>query len=180
MPSYIFVCPTTTSSLLYHDSPDIGWREHLWAFMDDPGSRPGSDYFAVAIMVLILISCVSFVVETIPGLHQKDEAMWDSMEFFCIMIFTAEFVLRVISTPNMKNFVKGPLNWVDFVAIAPWYAEAIAKAMADGAGGGGGLTVLRVVRLVRVFRVVRVGRPVKYYSCRFSLCSLVRSHGVCV
>ena len=144
------------------DSPDVTFKEHLWAFMDDPGSRPGSDHFAVFIMLLILFSCVSFVVETIPGLHQKDEAMWDGMEAFCIAIFTAEFVLRVASTPDHCKFLKGALNWVDFVAIAPWYIEAVAKMMAEGAGGGGGLTVLRVVRLVRVFRVVRVGRHMSW------------------
>ena len=125
------------------------------------------------------------MVETIPGLHQKNEDMWDSMEFVCIMVFTAEFVLRVLSNPNMCDFVKGPLNWVDFIAIAPWYMELIAKMMDDGGGGSGGLTVLRVVRLVRVFRVVRVGRHVFvgfcpssalaiYYTLFFS-CSLLRS-----
>ena len=39
----------------------------------------------------------------------------------CVMVFTVEFILRVISMPSLCSFAKNFMNWVDFVAIVPFY-----------------------------------------------------------
>ena len=35
--------------------------------------------------------------------------------------FTLEFLLRLFFSPNKRIFVSDPLNFVDFIAIAPFY-----------------------------------------------------------
>eukprot|EP00928_Gymnodinium_smaydae_P029432 TRINITY_DN22171_c0_g1_i2.p1 TRINITY_DN22171_c0_g1~~TRINITY_DN22171_c0_g1_i2.p1 ORF type:complete len:894 (+),score=111.10 TRINITY_DN22171_c0_g1_i2:401-2683(+) len=88
------------------------------------------------------------------------------IEFSCVIIFTVDYILRV-TTVNAAmpveglekyNDVSGPrltlayclqaLNIIDFLAIAPFYAE-----LAFGAAVS--IPVLRVLRLIRVFRLFK-------------------------
>ena len=52
---------------------------------------------------------------------------------------------------SVAECLLGVLNWVDFLAIAPYYIELFIS-------GAPGLAWIRVIRLTRVFRVFKVGR----------------------
>ena len=98
------------------------------------------------------------------------------------MIFTAEFAGRVFSCPDLHKFVSDFLNWIDLLAIVPFYIE---EAFKSGGGAGvstqattptttrfpgrflrdclrlQGLATLRLVRLARVFRLFKLGKNSK-------------------
>jgi hypothetical protein len=57
------------------------------------------------------------------------------------------FVVKVLA------FVFHPMNMIDFVAIAPFYADLVTPSST-----GGSLAVLRVLRLARVLRLLRLGK----------------------
>lgn len=40
------------------------------------------------------------------------------VQSICIGYFTIEFLLRIISCPSMKDFLKSTLNWIDFLSIS--------------------------------------------------------------
>lgn len=137
-------------------------RERLWALFDDPTSGRGAQFIAVFIMTLIAISCVTFCLETLPELADTDQCTWDGIELVCIIFFTIEYVIRICTCPDKIKFLKGLLNFIDFIAIVPFYIEKASDAPAcdepqDATGGGSG-AVFRVVRLVRVFRVFKISR----------------------
>ena len=54
------------------------------------------------------------------------------------------------------------MNFIDFIAIVPWYIEAVQKATQSNGSGesgdGGGSAAIRVVRLFRVFRIFKISR----------------------
>jgi len=134
-------------------------RYRLWQFVDDPFSSVWAKLWSALIMSLILISTFTFLLETIPRFYNEPGyRYWTIIESVIVSIFTLEFVLRVSSTPNYKKFVKNGMNWVDFLAILPFYIEIIA-------GSAPGLTVIRVIRLTRIFRIFKLGR----YSSSFKL-----------
>ena len=62
------------------------------------------------------------------------------------MFFTLEFVLRAWATPARLEFWRSGMNWIDFVAIIPFYIDIAARG-----SNIPGLSVLRVLRLARVF-----------------------------
>lgn len=132
------------------------FRKGLWALLDDPNSSAAAYFLAVLIMLLIGVSSISFVLETLPDFEQTtdDDVVWSTIELVCIICFTLEFVGRVISTPKLGNFIKSPLNIIDFLAIVPFYVEL---AMGSSATGGSS-AVFRIIRLVRVFRVFKLSR----------------------
>ena len=130
-------------------------KQQIWALMDDPGSSRMASVISILIMTLIAISCIVFVVESVPEVHASKQAkdVLEVIESICSILFTIEYVLRFYSTPDKIKFLKGLLNFVDLIAVAPWYIEKMLPS-----GEGGGTSFVRIIRLVRVFRVLKVSR----------------------
>ena len=95
------------------------------------------------------------------------------LDALCIAVFSLEFLLRLFSCPvtiGLRAFIKSKANWIDLVAIVPFYVDVIVMfSSPDGANGARWLAVLRVVRLTRVLRVI------KFSSSLSGIVVLVRS-----
>lgn len=52
-------------------------------------------------------------------------------ESFCITFFTLEYLLRLLSTPDLKCFGRSVLNIVDLVAILPHYLQMVLERFED-------------------------------------------------
>lgn len=53
------------------------------------------------------------------------------VETLCITFFTLEYLLRLVSTPDIKCFLRSVLNTVDLVAILPYYLQMILECFED-------------------------------------------------
>lgn len=53
------------------------------------------------------------------------------VETFCITFFTFEYLLRLMSTPDLKCFGRSVLNTVDLIAILPHYLQMILECFED-------------------------------------------------
>ncbi|MDA9097443.1 ion transporter [bacterium] len=131
-------------------------KQRTWQFVDDPGSSPAATVFTFFMLLVIVFSTFTFCVETLPQYYTHETKFDDKffiMEAVCISLFTAEFIARITTTPDLNKYFYDRMNVVDVVAIAPFYLE-LALANVDIPG----LSVFRVVRLVRVFRLFKVSR----------------------
>jgi len=140
-----------------------GSREWLWSLMDEPNKAPAARVVSIFILVLILISCTAFCVETLPEYHRKDVAevdVWDVIEYGCTAVFTLEYVLRVATTPNYKKFFLSFMNTIDLLAILPFYIELVFIEVASDTDDAilSDLDSFRILRLLRVFRVFKIAR----------------------
>lgn len=137
-------------------------RERLWVTLDDPSSGPAAAAIAALFLVLIAFSTATYCLQTVHGMYEHDmpkTSFWFVSEAFCIACFTAELGARLYACPNRSAFAKQPMNWVDVVAILPFYVDLIAEAASNGnADEIPGLAVIRVLRLARVFRLLRMSR----------------------
>jgi hypothetical protein len=134
-------------------------KERVWNFVDDPGSGTGAKLWAIFILLVIGASCGAYVVETHPAFHRKDVEVWYWIEFVCVVIFSVELCARFFSAPSKAVFLsrKQVMNWIDIMAVVPWYIEQIVVAL-DPSGETAVLDVFRILRLLRVFRVFRIGK----------------------
>jgi hypothetical protein len=113
---------------------------------------------------VVLLSCVSFVIETLQQFqNRRAQDAFDEIEVFCIAFFTAEYGLRLLTAPAVLHFMRRFANLADLAAILPYYIERICRASGDdnlGADPGGyaRARLVRIVRLVRLFRLVRVSQ----------------------
>ena len=126
-------------------------RQVLHLTLEDPSYSKLARAISIAIMVLILASTLSLVLETLPSL--EGHWIWEFAEAFVSIAFTIEYLLRLGSSKHLYPFMTKALNIVDLIAILPFYWNLI---FADQGNGGDTLRVFRVVRLARVFRLFKV------------------------
>jgi voltage-gated potassium channel Kch len=122
-------------------------------------------------MSLIVLSVVTFCIETLPEFHRKNQIVWFTIESVCILAFTIEFILRAISTPNCKKFLLDAYTIIDLLAIVPFYFELpqVIDDVSDGIMGndetsGVSTAFFRVLRLLRVLRVFKMARYLSWMN----------------
>uniref|UniRef100_A0A8C5GDE6 Ion transport domain-containing protein n=1 Tax=Gouania willdenowi TaxID=441366 RepID=A0A8C5GDE6_GOUWI len=89
------------------------------------------------------------------------------IETVCVAWFSLEFILRFIQARSKLDFLRGPLNIIDAMAILPYYvslvvAEEDSNLDHERPGGKGYLDklglVLRILRALRILYVMRLAR----------------------
>ncbi|XP_032233024.2 potassium voltage-gated channel subfamily A member 1 isoform X2 [Nematostella vectensis] len=151
--------------------PENKLQRQIWQLFEFPDTSMPARFVAIFSVFVITLSIVTFCIETLPQFQKKEEDLyvsvngtlvpvdnrfdqpWFSMETACIIWFTFEYIMRLISSPQKLIFIRSFLNMIDIVAILPYY---ITLPMQDTKASS--LGVLRVIRLVRVFRIFKLSR----------------------
>eukprot|EP00732_Lithocolla_globosa_P006197 Lithocolla_globosa_v1_NODE_7032_length_1003_cov_5.636076.p1 type:complete len:194 gc:universal NODE_7032_length_1003_cov_5.636076:918-337(-) len=129
------------------------WREKVFQTFEDPSySRVayGINFF---VLFLIVFSTLTLIFSTIEEFNQtaRQRLMWFVVECIVIILFTIEYVVRLVCAPNLLLFLIQPLNVLDLLTILPFYIDLIVGNVEDSAHVGG-LATLRIIRLVRILR----------------------------
>lgn len=176
--------------------PVSEWKKKIWLLFEYPESSQAARVVAIISVVVILLSIVIFCLETLPEFKhyklfnatanrtrlEEDEVPDFTDPFFltetiCIVWFTFELAVRLISCPNKINFFRDMMNIIDIIAIIPYFItlatviteeDAIDVEYQIPAGPAEkssnqamSLAILRVIRLVRVFRIFKLSRHSK-------------------
>ncbi|KAL2093846.1 hypothetical protein ACEWY4_011158 [Coilia grayii] len=189
-----------TRRLAQGDSPESRagrwrrWQKTVWALFEDPYSSKYARYVAFASLFFILLSITAFCLETheafnptqnitevevvnndtVVHIYQETETMVELtyVEGVCVIWFTFEFLVRIISCPDKLKFICNTLNIIDFVAILPFYLEVGLSGISTKAAKDvlGFLRVVRFVRILRIFKLTRhfVGLRVLGHTLRAS------------
>ena len=89
------------------------------------------------------------------------------LDMISLGFFTLEFLLRLFFSPNKKIFMMDPLNFVDFIAIAPFYFAILLEEFQDLQIIGKASKLIRVLRLMRILRIFKM---VRHFVGLQSLC----------
>ena len=108
---------------------------------------PAGRRFAVGVQVLILFSLLSFALSTTPQLSQKVQRILWWEQFAVILLFTVEYLVRLIAAPNKPKYIFSFFGVIDLLSILPFYVQ-----------GGIDLRGLRAIRLVHIFQILKLGR----------------------
>ncbi|XP_063782241.1 potassium voltage-gated channel subfamily V member 2 [Pseudophryne corroboree] len=156
-------------------------RRCIWNLMEKPFSSITAKAMAVASSFFVLISVVAMTLNTVEDMQQKNAAGLPSgkpylehVETLCIAFFTLEYILRIISTPDIQHFVRSVLNAVDLIAILPLYLQMLLEKFSEEDQNGNRSNheheieavarvgklgqVLRIMRLMRIFRILKLAR----------------------
>ncbi|MFD2551834.1 ion transporter [Bizionia sediminis] len=116
----------------------------------------GSRVFAVCIQILILISIVTFTLETILDLEPETRKILRGIETFTVLVFTLEYLLRIYVANKKLKFVFSFFGIIDLLAILPFYLAFGVDLRS--------LRALRFLRLFRIFKLVRYNRAMNHFT----------------
>ena len=126
----------------------LGATMDLKRIVEGTDTRAGKT-FAIVIQLLIVLSLVSFSVETLPHLTDGHRRLLRIIEVATIAVFTAEYVARLAVADNRLRFVFSFYGLIDLFAILPFYLSVGLDLRA--------IRAIRLLRLIRIFKLSRFG-----------------------
>ena len=103
--------------------------------------------FDLVVQILIVLSIVTFSVETLPDLDTGTRGLLEITEVIIVIIFTLEYLLRLYVAEKKISYVLSFYGVVDLIAILPFYILS-----------GVDLQSVRVFRMLRFFRAIKLFR----------------------
>ncbi|XP_049422579.1 potassium voltage-gated channel subfamily D member 2-like isoform X2 [Epinephelus fuscoguttatus] len=143
--------------------PDMSFRETMWRAFENPHTSTMALVFYYVTGFFIAVSVMANVVETVPcgtapnrvkeiSCGERYALAFFCLDTACVMIFTVEYLLRLLAAPSRYKFVKSVMSIIDVVAIMPYY---IGLVMTDNEDVSGAFVTLRVFRVFRIFKFSR-------------------------
>lgn len=126
------------------------WRHKLHEIIYE-ADTPGGKFFDIAILVVIVISIALVMLESVGHLNLKYYWQFYIAEWIITVIFTIEYILRIISIKKPKHYIFSFYGIVDLLSTIPTYIAFVF-------GGHNLLFAVRALRLLRVFRILKVTR----------------------
>jgi voltage-gated potassium channel len=137
-----------------HVKRSVGYRSiSLWAnvellkrIIENNDTRVGRA-FDLTIQVLIILSLVTFSIETLPNLSDDTRRWLSFFEVCTVGIFTIEYFLRIVVADRKLGYIFSFFGIIDLISILPFYIAS-----------GVDLRSLRAFRMLRLFRILKLVR----------------------
>eukprot|EP00093_Oithona_nana_P012658 12658.XXX_813022_807802_1 [CDS] Oithona nana genome sequencing. len=154
-------------------------RERMWRAFEAPHTSTPALVFYYVTGFFIAVSVMANVVETVecdqlPGRNEvrpcgdKYKVMFFCLDTACVMIFTAEYLLRLFAAPDRCKFMRSVMSVIDFVAIMPYY---IGLGLSDDNEVSGAFVTLRVFRVFRIFKFSRHSQGLRILGYTLQSCA---------
>ena len=105
-----------------------------------------------AITVLILVSCLSLAVETVPDLAQRYAVQLAWVEWISVAFFTLDYLANLLYSEKRLKYAISFWGIVDLLSILPSFLMLLNLTAIRGA------KVLRLIRVARILRVLKLIR----------------------
>jgi voltage-gated potassium channel len=132
-------------------------KHTVMEILDGSPKQPLSRSVEWIITTVVLINCAAVILDSVPEIHAIHKEFFHELEFWSVMFFTGEYILRVWSygsryTPEeggswrgRKKYIFSPFGLVDFFATMPHYMHMFFPYL--------DLRILRVLRLLRILKL---------------------------
>lgn len=129
------------------------WQTRLHEVIYEADTRAGR-LFDLVLFWSILISVVTVILESVDTLRNSYGPWFNRLEWLFTLLFTLEYVLRVISIKKPLRYVFSFYGIIDLLAILPTFLSLLLPQTQF-------LMVVRAFRLMRIFRVLKMQRYLK-------------------
>ncbi len=124
------------------------WRDLLHEVIFE-ADTPAGKVFDIALIWCIVISVVTVVLESVSAYREVSGDLFHSIEWFFTILFTIEYVLRLVSVGKPLRYATSFFGVVDLFSVIPTYLSVFIP-------GSQYLLTIRILRLLRVFRIFKL------------------------
>ncbi|WP_091412176.1 ion transporter [Aquimarina amphilecti] len=107
--------------------------------------------FDVVLLILILLSIIFVMMESVKGLSEKTYDFLYYSEWIITIFFTFEYIARIISIKKPAKYIFSFYGIIDFLSTIPLYLSFFFI-------GSSALLTVRALRLLRIFRILKISR----------------------
>ncbi len=111
-------------------------------------SRAGK-LFDIILLAAIVLSSVLVILESVPIINYRYQRFFYYGEFFITVFFTAEYVFRILTIKDKKDYIFSFLGLVDFLSIFPFYLGLFFPSFHY-------FLIIRMLRILRIFRILNL------------------------
>jgi voltage-gated potassium channel len=150
-------------------------QQTVMEVLDGSPKHAISRFVEWVITVVVLVNCSAVILDSIPEVHAEYKDFFHELEFWSVMFFTLEYVMRVWSLgakftaaeggawKGRKGYIFSPFGLIDFFATMPFFLHVFFPTL--------DLRILRVLRLLRILKLS------KYNTALQDLFTAVNSEG---
>lgn len=114
--------------------------------------------FALVIQILIIISALTFSLDTLPYLSGEVHYILSIIETITVAIFTVEYLLRVLVADKKLKLIFSIFGLIDLISILPFYIPTTHIDLRT-------IRIFRLFRLARIFKLFRYNQAIKHFNC---------------
>ena len=124
------------------------WQLRLHEIIYESETKAGK-IFDIGLLFLIVSSIIVVILDSSAGWHRSYGNLFLKMEWAFTILFTIEYILRLICIKKPWLYVFSFLGLIDLLSIIPGYLSLFYA-------GAHSLLVLRALRLLRIFRIFKL------------------------
>lgn len=126
------------------------WRNQLHEIIYE-ADTPAGKFFDLSLLVVILLSIVLVMLESIEPIGTKYALIFNILEWIITVLFSLEYIARIVCVKKPRAYIFSFYGIVDFLSTVPKYISLFVV-------GTNSLLALRALRLLRVFRILKLTR----------------------
>ncbi len=127
-----------------------GWRAKIHEVIYGTHT-PAGKLFDVVLLIAIVFSIIIVMLESVQSFDSKYHDFFNISEWIITILFTIEYILRIICVTKPKRYILSFYGIVDLLSTIPKYLALFIMESQF-------LTVFRALRLLRVFRILKLIR----------------------
>ncbi|MDP2361472.1 MAG: ion transporter [bacterium] len=128
------------------------WRRTLHTVIFGHDTRAGRA-FDLVLIASILASVLVIMLDSVATVHDRWGSILVALEWAFTLLFTVEYVLRLLCAPRPLGYARSFYGVVDLVSIVPTYLSLVLP-------GAQFFQVVRALRILRVFRILKLAHYV--------------------
>ena len=110
---------------------------------------PTGKFFDISLIVVILLSVITVMLDSVNQINRAYGDFLYNLEWIFTIIFTIEYILRLISVGRPIKYASSFFGIIDLLAILPTYFSLLFP-------GSQYFLILRILRLLRIFRILKL------------------------
>ncbi len=144
-----------SSIIKHHPAPEksANWRRRIHEIIFEADTFAGK-LFDIALIAAILLSVVIVLLDSVAVFRRSHGVLLRRAEWFFTILFTVEYLLRIISVGRPWAYIRSFFGIIDLLAVIPTYLSVLVP----------GTQYLLVIRMLRILRIFRVLKLVQYLS----------------